>query len=110
MILLSKNMEDLPRFNSITDLGLCTTYNGNSLSNTIKGGNERIQDFKEVLQDENLNVQKAVKITGIGNKHKKEMWINVKDTNPFKENARRAFASINQFNEYVSVRQVVTDT
>jgi hypothetical protein len=103
--LKSKNL-NLPVTHSLTDEGLCTTLNGDTISNTYNADDNIMKEFIEVL-DTKSGPTTPVRILGSGHIHNKEMWLNVRDTTSQEESKGRTRVAINDWKDFVSVRQVL---
>jgi hypothetical protein len=91
---------------SLTDAGLCTTLNGNSMINTFHDNNKRMKEFIKILVQPTNNTFEAVKFSGIGHSHIKTAWINVRDSTGKQRGTINV--AINDWKDSVSVRYVST--
>jgi hypothetical protein len=89
---------------SLSDAGLCLTINGNSIGETFKDSNNKMKQLKVVLGNNDKNPFKPMKISGSGNNHHKEMWLNVRDVTGVKDGKGVMSVTINDWKDYVSVR------
>jgi hypothetical protein len=103
IILKSQNL-DLQVAPSLTDSGLCTTLNGNSIEDTYQDSNNKMKDFKEMLGVEGEGPFKPMAISGSGNVHHKKIWLNVRDVRGRAESEGLITVAINEWKDYVSVR------
>jgi hypothetical protein len=78
IILKSQNL-DLQVAPALTDSGLCTTLNGNSIEDTYEDNSNKMMDFKKMLGVSGERPFKPKSIIGSGNIHHKKMWLNVRD-------------------------------
>jgi hypothetical protein len=101
VILRSENL-DLSESPSLTDAGLCTTLNGNSMINTFHDSNNRMKQFIKILGLPTNNTFKSVKISGSGNKHMKKLWLNVRDTTGYVRGMMQV--AVNEWKDYISAR------
>jgi membrane protease subunit (stomatin/prohibitin family) len=91
---------------SLTDAGLCTTLNGNSMINTFNVNNNRMKEFIEILVTPTNNTFEAVKISGTSSSHTKKVFLNVRD---FTGKQRGTIhVALNDWKDSVSVRYVCT--
>ena len=99
---------------SLTDMGLCTTINSNSIGNTFRISNyEQILPFVNIL-DQNTTQTSPLLVTGSGLIHRAIFWLNVRNPNPSgagreygKTTARGSIsAAINNWNEQFSIRSL----
>ena len=89
---------------SLTDMGLCTTINANSIAGTFNiEKHEGIKAFADIL-DESDSKYHPLKIKGSGYIHQSIFWLNVR--NPSIRGLQRGeiTAAINNWNDYFSVR------
>jgi hypothetical protein len=93
---------DLLESTSLTDAGLCTTLNGNSMINTFHANNNRMKEFIKILVQPTNNAFKAVKISGTGVSHIKSVLINLRDITGKQRGAINV--AINDWKDSVSVR------
>jgi hypothetical protein len=100
----SKNL-NLPVTHSLTDEGICTTINGDTLGNTYKDDNKKMKEFIDVL-DSKSGPTTPMKISGSGHIHKKQMWLNIRDITSQVISKGRTRVAINDWKDYISVRQV----
>jgi hypothetical protein len=103
IILKSQNL-DLQVSPSLTDSGLCTTVNGQSIEETYEDSNTKMKDFKKMLGVGGKSPFKPKLISGSGNKHHKKMWLNVRDVRGQVETEGMIRVAINDWKDYVSVR------
>ena len=89
---------------SLTDMGLCTTINANSIASTFNiDKHEGIKEFANIL-DESDTKHHPIKVKGSGYIHQSIFWLNVR--NPSISGLQRGgiTAAINNWNDYFSVR------
>jgi hypothetical protein len=103
IIIKSQNL-DLQVASSLTDSGLCTTLNGNSIEATYEDSNNKIKDFKEMLGVGREGPFKPMTISGSGNIHHKKMWLNIRDVRGRAESEGLMRVAINDWKDYASVR------
>jgi hypothetical protein len=103
LILDSTNL-NLTVLPSLSDRGLCTTLNGNSIIDTFHDSNPKMKDFIEILGNNQPGSFKAMKIHGSGHSHQKLMWLNVKDVTSKEITKGSMNVAINDWKDYVSVR------
>ena len=96
--------------NSVTDDGLCTTVNANSMAGTFNLTQyPEIKSFAEMLDGPITNYSQA-KVKGSGYLHRVEFWLNVRNPNPTVAAAisgnigGQINAAINDWNDHFSVR------
>jgi hypothetical protein len=64
-----------------------------------------MKQFIEVFEDKQVKVKsKPVKISGSGNIHRKDLWLNVRDITKMKGHKGTALVAINDWRDPVSVR------
>jgi hypothetical protein len=102
-ILKSQNL-DLMVSSSLSNAGLCTTLNANSIEDTFIDSNERIRTFMEMLGKDEKIPFKPMTISGSGNIHLKKMWLNVRDVTGKEDSRGIMILAINDWKDYVSVR------
>ena len=99
---------------SLTDMGLCTTINSNTIKETFNISNyEEIQPFAEIL-DLSTTQTSPLQVKGSGFIHRTIFWLNVRNPNPLaagteygKTTVRGGIsAAINNWNEQFSVRSI----
>jgi hypothetical protein len=103
VILESHNL-DSTDYPSLADVGLCTTLNGNSIEDTYEDSNVKMKSFKLVLGSPSKKPFRPMNITGSGNIHLKEMWLNVRGVSDGKRAKGMMSVAINDWKDYVSVR------
>jgi hypothetical protein len=103
IILKSHNLK-LRSSHSLSDVGLCTTLNGNSIEDTFEDNKSKIKSFKEMLGSDAKGPFKPMHISGSGNFHAKEIWLNVRDVSGQKGANGMMSIAINDWKDYVSVR------
>ena len=89
---------------SLTDMGLCTTINANSIAGTFNiEDHEEIKAFADIL-DESSSKYFPIKVRGSGYIHQSIFWLNVR--NPSNRGLQKGgiTAAINNWNDYFSVR------
>jgi hypothetical protein len=102
-ILESYNL-DLPVSPLLSDAGLCTTVNGNSISETFYTHNEKMHAFRDILGNDITKSFKVSKISGSGNIHHKKIWLNVRGGTGKIDDRGLMSVAINDWKDYVSVR------
>jgi hypothetical protein len=103
IILKSHNL-DLQTSPSLSDFGLCTTLNGNSIEDTFEDSNNKMESFKEMFGSEDKRPVKPKPIIGSGNIHAKEICPNVRDVSSQVGANGMMSVAINDWKDYVSVR------
>jgi hypothetical protein len=103
MILESQNL-NLQVSSTLSDAGLCTTLNGNSIEETFNDNSERIKRFKELLGSHQNRPFQPMVISGSGNIHHKNIWLNVRDVTSKDEAKGIMSVAINDWKDSVSVR------
>jgi hypothetical protein len=98
VILESHNL-DLQFSPSLSDVGLCTTLNGNSIEDTFEDSNSKIKSFKELLGSDTKGPFKPMKISGSGNTHIKKMWLNVRDVRSLEKSKGLMSVTINDWKD-----------
>ena len=96
--------------NSVTDDGLCTTVNANSMTGTFNVTQyHEIKTFADILDGPMTNDSSA-KVKGSGYLHRVEFWLNVRNPNPTVSAATSGNiaghinAAINDWNDHFFVR------
>ena len=96
--------------NSVTDDGLCTTVNANSMTGTFNVTQyHEIKTFADILDGPMTNDSSA-KVKGSGYLHRVEFWLNVRNPNPTVSAATSGNiaghinAAINDWNDQFFVR------
>jgi hypothetical protein len=89
---------------SLSDAGLCTTLNGNSIEDTFEDSNDKMKSFKEMLGSTGQIKFKPIVISGSGNIHHKKIWLNVRDVTGIAESRGTMSVAINGWRDYISVR------
>jgi hypothetical protein len=95
---------DLAVSSSLSDAGLCTTLNGNSINETFYKHNPKMQAFHDILGNDMKSSFKVSKISGSGKIHQKKMWLNVRDGTGQVDAKGLMSVAINDWKDYVSVR------
>ena len=99
---------------SLTDMGLCTTINSNTIRETFSISNyEQIRPFAKIL-DQSTTQTNPLQVKGSGFIHRAIFWLNVRNPNPSasgmeygKTTVRGGIsAAINNWNEQFSVRSI----
>jgi hypothetical protein len=106
---MTSTILDSPHINltvspSLSDAGLCTTLNANSIEDTFDDSNMKMKQFKKMLGTDEKRPFKPMPISGSGNIHHKKMWINVRDVTGLKEARGIMSLAINDWKDFVSVR------
>ena len=89
---------------SLTDMGICTTINANSIAGTFNiRKHEKIKTFADIL-DGSSSTHYPIKVKGSGYIHQSIFWLNVR--NPSIRGLKKGgiTAAINNWNDYFSVR------
>jgi hypothetical protein len=97
------NLEVSP---SLSDVGLCTTLNGNSIEDTFSDSNNKMKNFKEMLGSTVRGKFKPILISGSGNIHHKKIWLNVRDVTGMVNTRGIMRVSINGWRDFISVRKM----
>ena len=89
---------------SLTDMGLCTTINANSISGTFNSEkHDKIKGFADIL-DESNSESHPIKVKGSGYIHQSVIWLNVRNPSSRLLQKGGITAAINNWNDYFSVR------
>ena len=89
---------------SLTDMGLCTTINANSISGTFNTDtHEKIKAFADILDDSDA-ISQPIKVQGSGYIHQSVIWLNVQNPSSRLLQKGGFTAAINNWNDYFSVR------
>jgi hypothetical protein len=78
--------------------------NGNNFGETFYQDNDRMRTFQTVIGQNMDTSFRASKISGSGNIHRKELWLNVRDVSGPEESTGMISGAINDWKDYVSVR------
>ena len=105
MVLKTKIQEHMDSVKtSLTDMGICTTINANSIAGTFNvTKHEKIKTFADIL-DGSSSIHHPIKVKGSGYIHQSIFWLNVR--NPSIRGLKKGgiTAAINNWNDYFSVR------
>jgi hypothetical protein len=105
IILHSENM-DLEVSPSLSDVGLCTTLNGNQIKDTFDDRSNKMTQLKEMLGSNSKSSFKPMTISGSGKIHHKKMWLNVRDVTELRDARGIMSVAINDWKDYISVRYI----
>ena len=97
---------------SLTDMGLCTTINANTIAGTFNiKKHEEIKAFSDILDESNTKYY-PIKVKGSGYIHQSIFWLNVRNPSTSIHGLEKGgiTAAINNWNDYFSVRFLTCKT